>query len=229
MLFSLRCLLWVYTLATIAAAQDAIKIMPLGDSITGSPGCWRALLWQSLESANLSSPIDFVGTLPPQGCGFTYDGENEGHGGILATNIVAQNQLPGWLAQTQPDIVMMHLGTNDVWNNRSPDTILDAFSTMVGQMRDSNADMVILVAQIIPMNPSNCPECGARVEALNQAIPAWAAEQTTVESPVTVVDCFTGFNDATDTVDGVHPNDAGNEKMADCWYQPLVDAIDSLS
>lgn len=26
-----------------------------------------------------------------------------------------QNQLPPWLAATRPDIVVMHLGTNDVW------------------------------------------------------------------------------------------------------------------
>ena len=43
-----------------------------------------------------------VGTLPAQGCGFPYDGENEGHGGFLATNVAAQNQLPGWLAAVHP-------------------------------------------------------------------------------------------------------------------------------
>ena len=69
---------------------------------------------------NCSRPdteVDFVGTLPPQGCGFTYDGENEGHGGFLATNVASQNQLVGWLAATDPDVVLMHFGTNDVWSN----------------------------------------------------------------------------------------------------------------
>ena len=51
--------------------------------------------------------IDSSGTLPGQGCGFTYDGENEGHGGYLATNIASQNQLPPWLSATKPDIVIM--------------------------------------------------------------------------------------------------------------------------
>ncbi|HEX9538845.1 MAG TPA: hypothetical protein VGA04_11820, partial [Streptosporangiaceae bacterium] len=97
------------------AASAPVKIMPLGDSITGSPGCWRALLWNMLQNAGYTN-IHFVGTLPPQGCGIPYDGNNEGHGGALATGIVSQNLLPGWLAATNPDIVMMHLGTNDVWN-----------------------------------------------------------------------------------------------------------------
>ena len=87
----------------------------------------------------------FVGTLPAQGCGFTYDGANEGHGGILATGIVSNNQLPGWLSQSKPDVVMMHLGTNDVWNNRSPEDITKAFGTMVDQMRSSKPTMKILV------------------------------------------------------------------------------------
>ncbi|KAK0702126.1 SGNH hydrolase-type esterase domain-containing protein, partial [Lasiosphaeria miniovina] len=201
--------------------------MPLGDSITGSPtkqGCWRALLWRKLQAAGVTN-TKFVGTLPAQGCGFTYDGANEGHGGFLATGIVANKQLPGWLAQTHPDVVMMHLGTNDVWNNKPADDILAAFSAMVDWMRASKPGMKILVAQIIPMNPPNCKDCGARVVALNKAIPAWAANATSPASPVTVVDCWTGFDPAKDTGDGVHPNSAGNEKMATCWFAPLVAAI----
>src|ERR1041384_2601490 len=99
-----------------ASAATPTRIMALGDSITGSPGCWRALLWQHLRDTGYTD-IDFVGTLPAPGCGFAYDGENEGHGGYLATDIANQNQLPGWLSATRPDVVLMHLGTNDVWNN----------------------------------------------------------------------------------------------------------------
>ena len=108
-------------------------------------GCWRALLWRKLQTAGIAN-TKFVGTLPAQGCGFTYDGANEGHGGILATGIVSNNQLPDWLSQTKPDVVMMHLGTNDVWNNRSPDNITAAFGTMVDQMRSSKPTMKILVS-----------------------------------------------------------------------------------
>ncbi|WP_433717790.1 cellulose binding domain-containing protein [Actinoplanes sp. CA-051413] len=206
-------------------AGGVVKVMALGDSITGSPGCWRALLWQRLQQAGRASSVDFVGTLPGQGCGFTYDGENEGHGGFLATNVADQNQLPGWLSATDPDVVMMHFGTNDVWSNRSPATILAAFTKLVGQMRASNPAMKILVAQILPMTPSNCAECNQRVIDFNAAIPAWAAATSTAASPVTVVDQWTGFNTATDTPDGVHPNDNGNRKIADRWYPALLAAL----
>jgi lysophospholipase L1-like esterase len=209
------------TRPAVSAPAAPVKIMPLGDSITGSPGCWRALLWNKLQNTGFTN-INFVGTLPPQGCGIPYDGDNEGHGGALATNIVSQNQLPGWLAATQPDIVLMHLGTNDVWSNIAPATILAAYSTLVDQMRASNPAMRILVAQIIPMNPSSCPACAQRVVALNGAIPGWAAGKSTAQSPITVVDQWTGFDDASDTVDGVHPNDAGNQKVSDRWYPALA-------
>jgi len=207
------------------APADPVRIMPLGDSITGSPGCWRALLWNRLQSAGYTG-ADFVGTLPPQGCGVAHDGDNEGHGGYLATNIASQNLLPGWLSATRPDVVLMHLGTNDVWSNIAPATILGAFTTLVNQMRASNPSMRILVAQIIPMNPSSCAECGARTVAFNAAIPAWAAGLSTARSPIVVVDQWTGFSTATDTYDGVHPNAAGDQKMSDRWFPPLRTVLD---
>jgi lysophospholipase L1-like esterase len=120
---------------------------------------------------------------------------------------------------------MMHLGTNDVWSNRSPHEITTAFSKLVDQMRASKSSMKVLVAKIIPMNPSNCGECGNRVVTLNSAIETWAAGKSTATSPVTVVDAWTGFNTASMTGDGVHPNDAGNRKLADAWYQPLMSTV----
>lgn len=253
----------------VSAASAPVRIMPFGDSITGSPvsnytllegvinskrappltkqnqnfkGCWRALLWRKLQDAGYTN-TKFVGTLAGQDCGFPYDGgANEGHGGFLASGIVAKNQLPGWLSQTHPDIVLMHLGTNDVWSNEDPATITDSyFSVLVDQMRASNPRMRILVAQILPMaptRPANCADCGARVIALNKQIVQWAAAKNKNDTaaansnnsvPLTVVDCWTGFDDATDTIDGVHPNGAGNAKMANSWYGPLVAAIKASS
>lgn len=216
-----------YAAPSVAAepAQSVTRIMPLGDSITGSPGCWRALLWNQLLDGEYVD-VDFVGTLPPQGCGLEHDGDNEGHGGYLATNVANEGSLTGWLAATNPDIVLMHFGTNDVWNNLPTETILDAFDTLVAQMRANNPDMRIVVAQLIPMRPQDCSTCADGVVALNEAIPAWAERHSTERSPIVVVDQWTGFGPATDTYDGVHPNDAGDQKMSDRWYPALADLLD---
>ncbi|MEV7230700.1 cellulose binding domain-containing protein [Polymorphospora sp. NPDC051019] len=213
--------------AALAAAAPT-RVMPLGDSITGSPGCWRAMLWNSLTAAG-HTDIDFVGTLGPQGCGVPYDGDNEGHGGALVTTVANQNQLPSWLSATRPDIVLMHFGTNDAWSNVPTATIIAAYDKLVDQMRASNPAMTVLVAQLIPMAPPTCGECGQRVVALNAAIPAWAAAKSRAGSPVVVVDQWTGFSTATDTYDGVHPNAAGDRRIADRWLPALTAALGGVT
>lgn len=219
----------VIAAAPRSEAATPVRVMALGDSITGSPGCWRALLWQKLQQ-NGHTNVDMVGTLPAQGCGIAHDGDNEGHGGFLVTNVADQNQLVGWLAASKPDVVMMHFGTNDVWSNRPTDQILAAYSKLVDQMRASNPNMKILVAKIIPVAPSTCAECPARTVALNNAIPGWAAAKTTSASPITVVDQWTGWVPATDTYDGVHPSDpAGITKMANVWYPALTAVLNGVS
>ena len=207
--------------AAAAETAEPVRIMPLGDSITGAPGCWRALLWNQLQDAGYTD-IDMVGTLPAQYCGVDHDGDNEGHAGMLVTEAAEQNLLPGWLAATSPDIVLMHFGTNDVWGAVPAERIIDAYTTLVEQMRASNPTMTVLVAQILPMNPWQCGDCGQRVQELNALIPQWAESVTTEESPVVVVDQWTGFDTATDTYDGVHPNGGGDQKIADRWFAELT-------
>ena len=200
--------------------------MPLGDSITAGPGCWRAVLWDRLQRSGYTN-IDFVGTQVGGGCAVAHDGDHEGHGGFSATGIADQNQLPGWLS-ADPAGHRPHaprhqrpVGRHDQHQRQ----ILTAYSKLVDQMRASNPNMKIIVAQIIPMEPSNCTGCAQRVVALNNAIPGWAAGKTTAQSPITVVDQWTGFNAATDTIDGVHPVDSGFQKMSDRWYPALTAAL----
>jgi lysophospholipase L1-like esterase len=202
--------------------------MPLGDSITAGPGCWRAKLWHKLQLAGYTN-IDFVGTQSDGGgCnpGYSYDFDHEGHGGYSATGIANNDQLPPWLAAGKPDVVLMHLGTNDMWGGYIPlQDKLTAFTKLVGQMRAQNPAMKIIVAQIIPMSAAACATCPADVQALDNAIPAWAAGLTTAQSPITVADLWTGYDAVADNVDGVHPNDTGFQKMADAWYPAVTRAL----
>ncbi|MEU4215632.1 GDSL-type esterase/lipase family protein [Actinoplanes sp. NPDC026623] len=212
-----------------ANAAAPTRIMLLGDSITGSNGCWRALLWQHLQSSGHTN-VDFVGTLRNTYCSGSFDADNEGHGGYTATGIADNNQLPGWLSATNPNIVVMMLGTNDVWGNRGTPAILAAYTKLLGQMRANNADVKVLIAQILPMAPSGCGNCNANVQNLNAAIPGWASANSTSRSPVRVVDQYTGFNPAQDTVDGVHPNDGtGIRKLEARFYPALTGLLGSTT
>ncbi|MEU4215220.1 cellulose binding domain-containing protein [Actinoplanes sp. NPDC026623] len=208
-----------------AQAATPVRIMPLGDSITAGPGCWRAKLWHRLQTSGYTN-IDFVGGQSDGGgCnpGYSYDFDHEGHGGFSATGIADNDQLPPWLAAARPDVVMMHLGTNDMWGGYIPlQDKLNAFTKLVGQMRANNPNMKIIVAQIIPMSTAACATCPADVAALDQAIPGWAAGLTTAQSPITVADLWTGYDAVADNVDGTHPNDTGFQKMADAWYPAVT-------
>ncbi|MFF5225856.1 cellulose binding domain-containing protein [Dactylosporangium sp. NPDC000521] len=214
------------------SAAAAVRVMPLGDSITAGPGCWRAKLWHRLQTSGYTN-IDFVGGVSDGGgCnpGYAYDFDHEGHGGFSATGIADNNQLPPWLAAARPDVVLMHLGTNDMWGGYIPTaTKLAAFTKLVGQMRAQNPAVRIVVAQIIPMSASACATCPADVVALNAAIPGWAAGLTTAQSPIVVADLWTGFDAATDTGDGVHPNDAGFQKMADRWFPAVTQVLGGVT
>jgi lysophospholipase L1-like esterase len=211
-----------------ARAATPVRIMPLGDSITAGPGCWRAKLWQRLR-ANGYTDIDFVGSQSDGGgCnpGYSYDFDHEGHGGFSATGIANNDQLPPWLAAARPDVVLMHLGTNDMWGGYIPlQDKLTAFTKLVGQMRANNPAVTIVVAQIIPMSAAACATCPADVAALDRAIPGWAAGLSTAQSPISVADLWTGYDAVADNVDGTHPDDTGFRKMADAWYPAVARAL----
>jgi hypothetical protein len=193
--------------------------MPLGDSITGSPGCWRGNLWGLLDAAG--HDVDFVGSLS-QACNPSgSDPDHEGHGGFQVTQSVNNGDVRNWLELNTPDVLMMHFATNDVWSSIPPATILAAYDQIVADLRELNPDAIILVAQIIPLEPSNCADCPQRAIDFNARIPAWAAGLTTAESPIVVVDQHTGFDPAVDTYDGVHPDEDGYVKIAANWFEAL--------
>lgn len=213
------------------SAAEPVRIMALGDSITAGPGCWRAMLWHQLQTTGYTN-IDFVGgSSDGGGCnpGYSYDWDHEGHGGYSATGIADNNQLPPWLSAARPDIVLMHLGTNDMWGHYIPTaTKLAAFTKLVGQMRAGNPNMKIIVAQLIPISASSCSTCPADVVELNNAVPGWAAGLSTTQSPIVVVDQWTGFDAVADTGDGIHPNNTGFQKMANRWYPTLAHMLDGV-
>ncbi|KAI1297994.1 carbohydrate esterase family 3 protein [Xylaria venustula] len=211
-------------LSSAVVAQNAtLRYMPFGDSITEII-CWRAMLWEKLQTTEFAT-VNWVGSgRTENNCGDSkYDRDNEGHSGFLAINIANSKQLVGWLQTNPADVITMHLGTNDiVQQNKPTDQIIAAFTTLVGVMRASNPNMKIIVAQIIPMGLGSY---NTAIQNLNKAIPAWAQGLNKTESPIWVVDQYTGFNAASDLRDGVHPNQSGDTKMANVWYPTLVNAL----
>jgi lysophospholipase L1-like esterase len=204
------------------------RIVPLGDSITQLT-CTSQLLWQALREAGVQS-FDMIGTSHSElDCGVQdADRDNEGHGGYLATDMVDDgkhaSELSTWCEADKGDVVLLHLGTNDIAHSSfTATTILSAFSKILAKLRAVQPHVVVFVAQIIQMNISACSDCSERVLALNKQIPHWAKRESREQSPVYVVDQFSGFDPATDTADGIHPNKQGSQKMAIQWAAALFE------
>jgi lysophospholipase L1-like esterase len=217
--------------------------MPLGDSTTGSV-CWRADLWQMLNNAGHTGKFKYVGSRNNDpGCGVPgYDQHNEGHPGVLVTNFVNDadeltagvQTLQAVLGPNPADVVLFHFATNDIWNDIANTTILAAYSQVLAALRQANPHVVVLVAQLIPMDVTpntctgcSCPTCPAHIMSFNAALAGptgWAATNSTAASPIVVVDQWTGFNAPAgqDTVDGVHPNASGSTKVATKWFNALA-------
>ncbi|RPA84615.1 SGNH hydrolase [Ascobolus immersus RN42] len=192
---------------TVALGQTKVKVMPLGDSITEIT-CWRASLWDNLVNAGLASQVDFVGSMSnnPENCRAatgSFDLNHEGHSGWLAIDI-ANNYLQGWLASYKPDIVMFMLGTNDVFQGRGTNDIMNAYTKMVQLMRASNPNMKIIVDLVIPATFSN-----NGLQAINAQIPNWARNLNSTASPIYIADTATGYTTGM-LRDGVHPNAQGD-------------------
>ncbi|MDP8999620.1 MAG: SGNH/GDSL hydrolase family protein [Myxococcota bacterium] len=207
------------------------RIMPLGDSITGSM-CPPQLLSQQLK-ANGRTNFIFVGSnLNNQSCYGAPNVQTEGHGGYLVTDLVGNGkhaaELPQWCAADKADVVLMMFGTNDAWNSRSTQSILDAYAVVLADLRAANPSVILFVALITPLNPTGCGSCETNIENVNAQIPSWAASHATAASPVYVVDIHSVFTassyvpNSMYTADGVHPNPAGSKLMADKWYNTLI-------
>lgn len=225
---------YVVTITRLAPpASQGRRILPLGDSITQSDMghlSYRYYLWRRLIDAGVD--FDFVGSLQehvggtpafPTYAGREFDREHEGHSGWRVDDILngqGGGGLASWLQQYDVDVALIHLGTNDlVYYGEGEQSTLAEMRDVIRVLREDNPAVTVLLAQIIPTTFS--PEANAAIARFNGGIPALAAEMTTAQSPVRVVDLNSGFDASTQTYDGVHPNAAGEAWMADRWWQAI--------
>lgn len=197
------------------------RIMPLGDSITqanGNHNSYRRPLWFKLREAGYT--VNFVGSTRSHFLGNApnpdFDQDHEGHWGWRVDEVL--RQINPWTREAKPDIVLIHLGTNDILGGESFDSTIAELRQLIEQMRQQNPRLKILLAQLIPAARSE-----SLIQQFNQRIVQLARSLNTPSSPVVVVDQFTGFDPTVgkDTYDGLHPNASGEQKMADRWFEAL--------
>jgi lysophospholipase L1-like esterase len=156
----------------------------------------------------------------PDHRGHSFDHDHEGHPGWRAEQILAV--LPIWLKGYTPDIVLLHIGTNDVMANQTTLSTTNEIKQIINILRTDNPRVIVLLAKIIPNRDLILNQ---RIIELNQRIDSIALSKSTVESPVVIVDQNLGFNVTEDTDDGVHPNRTGAEKIAQKWFEAIAKAV----
>jgi len=207
-----------------SAARTA-KIMPLGDSITASSQglpSYRYYLWH--QALDKGYRIDLVGSQHGVSNGPSastdFDMDHEGHSGWRADQILTQIQ--GWATAASPDLVLIHLGTNDLCHGQSVESTVDDVGAIIDLLRTVNPRVEILLAQII----AAALDC--QISAFNAQLPALVSAKTSSESPIVLVDQYTGFDPATMTWDGLHPTAEGESQMADRWFAKLASLLDTF-
>ena len=229
--------------APAAAQSDPVRILALGNSITQGEGrnrsvypndtprdSYRRPLWQTLENEGCN--VDFVGSYQTNFKGPApnpdFDLDHEGHWGWTADEILDGNpgaeagsgsgRLSEWLDGYTPDVALVHLGSNDVFQGQSNASTIDDLNDIINQLRVDNPSVTILLAQLIPADSPFNDE----ITALNRDIATLAQNKSIDSSPVILVNQNAGFNARTDTYDNVHPNTIGEEKMAQKWADALL-------
>ncbi|KAF1944349.1 hypothetical protein EJ02DRAFT_99179 [Clathrospora elynae] len=215
------------TLATQVCAQKTVKIMPFGASIVSR--CWRANLQAKLKNAKITN-WDFVGSQTGTCGGIGDDQDHEGHPGTLAIDDAKNALLPAWLNTNPPDIMIMLIGTNDVLQKKPTADIIAAYDVLFTQMRAKNANMQIILSNLLPLDPARFPAQAVQgIKDLNTAIASFAPLKSTAKSPVYFVDNFAGFDPVADTDDGEHPlKGSGTEKMAKKFIAVTETAISAV-
>ncbi|WP_328348822.1 cellulose binding domain-containing protein [Micromonospora sp. NBC_00421] len=200
----------VVTAPASAESNGGVRVMPLGDSITDGfnvPGGYRIELWQRLVADGYR--VDFVGSMfnGPSNLG---DHDHEGHSGWTIAQIDAN--VVNWLRATTPRTVLLHIGTNDMYNASGAPARL---STLIDKITSTAPNADVFVATIIPRNGTE-----SAVRTFNAAIPGIVQSKVSAGKRVHLVDMFSAVGTA-DLADGIHPNATGYRKMATTWYNAL--------
>ncbi len=215
--------------------QVPLKIMPLGNSITydtyggdprdaGDKIGYRYKLYQLLNQAGYN--FNLVGSAEA-GWNYFNDDENAGFPGWRDDQL-ADLMETGYFYSYPVDIILLHIGTNDVSEsdysaadvNRLLDAV-DAYESGAGKT------VIVLLAKIISRKDYPCGTHSGTT-SFNFNLANMASTRISGGDNLIVVDmeCGAGINYSTDMIDFAHPNQAGYDKMGQKWFD-VINAINN--
>jgi len=227
--FSFIVFVFFLQIFLVSATAATIRIMPLGDSITrGITGSsddagYRRSLYLSLVAAGQT--VDFVGSLA-DGIPGDFDKDHEGHTGWEANEI--KDAVYSWLDQNPADIVLLHIGTNDIEDDQSAAAVRDEINQILnvidGYEDDNGTEVIVILARIINRQDPSTPK-GLETTALNGLLQTLVGNRLAYGDKIRVADHESALDYPDDMNDPLHPNMTGYEKMADVWFSALLEDI----
>jgi lysophospholipase L1-like esterase len=155
-----------------------------------------------------------------------FDSDHEGHSGAKVTDYAKYGNVTAWLQKGNPDVVLMHVGTNDASAGASNREFLQAYETLLCQMRTHNPNIRIVLSKLIGIDHTRYGQGVAdRIRSYNTVMGEWAKKETEPHSHITLVDVYSGFDYQTMTRDGKHPNEAGDQFMAERYLTAIQHAL----
>ena len=214
--------------ATIAGANPALRIMPLGDSITYGSGSeetagYRGPLWTKLTTAGYE--VDYVGTRTDNpGIVSGMDPDHQGNpgwgvGGVENGQNGLAEYVGGWFGTIDaPHVVLLHIGTNDAGSEDRFAGIIASYRILLDRICTAEPDARVIVSTLL-WRGDNADRCRRIQTYFNASIADLVAEQTALGRHVSLVDMYAkvGSDAANFTSDQVHPSAAGYALMADAW------------
>jgi lysophospholipase L1-like esterase len=217
------------------------RIMPLGDSITkgvcGSPvkkWGYRQPLYVSLTGGGYN--FDFVGCKVD---GSFPDPNHEGRDGWKANELLngrpsvpAEGKLADWLSKDQPDVILLHIGTNDITGGDQSANEVNAILDVIDAYEDaSDKNVTVILALIINRSIDSPSTKRSQTTQFNSDVNIMATGRVANGDDIIIVDMESAldYNVGVDMADEVHPNDNGYIKMANVWYIALAEYFSGFS
>lgn len=196
----------------------ALREMPEGDSITfgwrsSTGNGYRSTLHNQLD--RVSNWVNFVGSVRE---GTMKDNDNEGHPGYRIDQMFGITKTE--VARYKPNVLTLHLGTNDMNQNYVPSGAPDRLRTLIDSIFTADPDVTVVLSTLIR---SNDPVVNARIANFNRALPGLADTYQAAGKHVELVDM--SAVDSSDMADDLHPNDAGYAKMGEIFDQGIEEAM----
>ncbi len=218
-----------FTLSAMYAAP--IKIIPLGDSITRGVGGSGATFegYRDDLDALLSTEqvdFDFVGSLS-DGNGF--DSDHEGHGGFRADQLL--NQIEAYLSANHPDLVILHIGTNDISNDQTPESTANEISNILDAIHSFDRNVKVILASLVPRTDGKDNSTNILNSLLEMLVQTKASDGVRIfYAPMNeIYKCNPDWAADYLSADGIHPNDTGYNVMARVWVNTVTTALNATT